>query len=72
LTIHHIFPIAPIYNIFYVKKILFDFKDIIALSEVYNPFFDGANRKELGFSLEETMDKCIFNKQPCSIEDFEW
>ena len=42
------------------------------MSEVFNPSFGDSNKKKLGFSLEETLEKCTFNTMTCNINDFEW
>ena len=46
--------------------------DAIGLSYIYDPNFDDNQRKKFGFSLENTLEKCIFNKNPCTLSDFEW
>lgn len=42
------------------------------MSEVFRPNFGDFNRKELGFSLKETLEKCTFNTMACNSDDFEW
>ena len=42
------------------------------LSYVNNPKYGDLNRKALGFSLQEIIYKCEFNKIKCSANDFEW
>jgi len=40
--------------------------------KVLNPEYGDSKRKELGFSLDDMLVKCQFNKNPCDSNDFEW
>jgi hypothetical protein len=40
--------------------------------KVLNPEYGDSNRKELGFSLDDMLTKCQFNKNLCDLNDFEW
>ena len=51
---------------------LIEIANAISLSHVNNPDYGDDRRKELGFPLSDILFKCIYNKNKCDIDDFEW
>ena len=51
---------------------LIEIAHAITLSHVNNPEYGDGNRKSLGFSLGDILYKCIYNKNKCDEDDFEW
>ena len=49
-----------------------DFSSYLAVSNAMSPYFSDVDKQKLGFTLEQFVLDCSFNKLPCNLTDFAW